>query len=113
VLGLAYQLSNQKRIACLFCSVHAPSSPSLKTFARFTPPASGETTTGVWRSLSWKYWRATGAAYTFSVAVRGPKKPCIQPTQRVQNTQRTGREAQRRRHASSAIGLQQRARVGS
>ena len=36
--------------------------PSMKVLARFTPPASGDTTTGFTSPLDLKYWRFTGCA---------------------------------------------------
>mmetsp|Transcript_26535 Transcript_26535/g.81591 ORF Transcript_26535/g.81591 Transcript_26535/m.81591 type:complete len:232 (+) Transcript_26535:97-792(+) len=51
--------------------------PSMKSLARATPPASGETMTGLTRSFMLKYVTAMGAANKLSTGVRGPKKPWI------------------------------------
>mmetsp|Transcript_4275 Transcript_4275/g.13411 ORF Transcript_4275/g.13411 Transcript_4275/m.13411 type:complete len:237 (-) Transcript_4275:994-1704(-) len=51
--------------------------PSMKSLARATPPASGETMTGLMRSFILKYVTAIGAAKRLSTGVRGPKKPWI------------------------------------
>mmetsp|Transcript_21963 Transcript_21963/g.68725 ORF Transcript_21963/g.68725 Transcript_21963/m.68725 type:complete len:229 (+) Transcript_21963:355-1041(+) len=76
--------------------------PSMKSLARATPPASGETMTGLTRSFMVKYVTAMGAAKRLSTGVRGPKKPWIWAQWRSTQTTRSTPMASIIRETSAA-----------
>mmetsp|Transcript_15928 Transcript_15928/g.42891 ORF Transcript_15928/g.42891 Transcript_15928/m.42891 type:complete len:218 (-) Transcript_15928:975-1628(-) len=87
------------------------SSPSLKSFARATPPASGETTVRLDppSTLDLKYCRAMVEAQRLSTGVRGPKKPWICPQWRsTQHTRSTPMASINLATSAAEIGTRER-----
>mmetsp|Transcript_19533 Transcript_19533/g.65605 ORF Transcript_19533/g.65605 Transcript_19533/m.65605 type:complete len:217 (+) Transcript_19533:499-1149(+) len=86
------------------------SRPSLKSLARATPPASGDTTTTLSVStLDLKYWRAMVDAQRLSTGVRGLKKPWICPQWRsTQQTRSTPMASMSRATSAAEMGTRDR-----
>mmetsp|Transcript_23087 Transcript_23087/g.68023 ORF Transcript_23087/g.68023 Transcript_23087/m.68023 type:complete len:217 (-) Transcript_23087:969-1619(-) len=86
------------------------SRPSLKSLARATPPASGDTTAMFSEpTLDLKYCRAIVEAQRLSTGVRGPKKPWIWPQCRsTQHTRSTPIASIRRATSAAEMGTRDR-----